>query len=337
MRQLMLTAGAAALAIAAPALAQGQGNGNHGGNHGGPAKAEKGPDKARGPDRAKGPDKFHGPEKRAEMRPEKARGNDAKPQPQSPRQAMRDDPGKGPAKARFEKDERQAAGRANLPRATRDVVRIASRQWQDGRYRYDDRRFLIPVTADCPPGLAKKNNGCLPPGQVRKIEAPRNWGSWYPVRYLGNDYDWRYGNGYLYRVGSGGLVSGVVPLLGGALFGGRAWPVQYTDYAVPTYYDRYYGFDRGFGDNYDYRYAQNAIFAVDPQTQMIQGIAALLTGDTWAVGQPMPAGYDFYNVPPDWRGRYADTPDSWYRYSDGYVYEVDPTTQLVRAVIELIA
>lgn len=50
---------------------------------------------------------------------------------------------------------------------------------------------------------------------------------------------------------------------------------------------------------------------------------------------------------PDWndrndrqiaRGdRYADTPQSLYRYSDGYVYEVDPTTQLVRTVIELIA
>ena len=344
MRKLMLMAGVAALAASVPALAQGNGNGNGngkgGGNHGGgPAKAEK-------MDRGghKGPDKAKGPDKRAEMRPDKPRGNDAR---QTPQQAMRgnDDknPGKGPDRDNgakgLDKVERQASrGLENRVdrverRDDRNVIRVASRQWQDGRYRYDDSRFLIPVASDCPPGLAKKNNGCLPPGQARQIQAPRSWGDWYPVRYLGNDYDWRYGNGYMYRVGDGGLVSGLVPLLGGALFGGQVWPTQYNDYAVPSYYDRYYG----FRDGYDYRYAQNAIFEVNPQSNVIEGIAALLTGDPWAVGQPMPAGYDFYNVPPDWRGRYADTPDSWYRYSDGYVYEVDPTTQLVRAVIELIA
>lgn len=50
----------------------------------------------------------------------------------------------------------------------------------------------------------------------------------------------------------------------------------------------------------------------------------------------MPLGYDIYNVPPAYRDRYVDGPDAMYRYSDGYVYEVDPTTQLVRAVIELL-
>lgn len=338
MRKMMLMAGAAALAASAPALAQGNGNanGNAKGHGGGPDKAQK---VERGPDRARGPDK------RAEIRPEKPRGNDARPE-----QAMRANPGKGPERdngpRNYEKAERQVA-RDNERRddirlvnrpETREVVRVASRQWQDGRYRYDDRRVFIPVTSDCPPGLAKKNNGCLPPGQARQIQArqlqaPRSWGDWYPVRYYGDSYDWRYGNGSLYRIGDGGLVSAIVPLLGGALFGGQLWPTQYTDYAVPTYYDRYYGFD----DGSDYRYAQNAIFEVDPQSNMIEGVVALLTGDPWTVGQRMPAGYDFYNVPPDWRGRYADTPDSWYRYSDGYVYEVDPTTQLVRAVIELIA
>ena len=333
MRKLMLIAGVAALAASAPALAQG--NGNAKGHGGGPDKAQKAAPKVeRGPDRAKGS------EKRAEVRAEQARGNDARSE-----QAMRGNPGKGADHdvhpKNYEKAERQAAHdsdrREHIRRAsrpeTREVVHVASRAWRDGRYRYDDRRFLIPVSANCPPGLAKKNNGCLPPGQARQLEAPRSWGDWYPVRYYGDNYDWRYGNGSLYRIGDGGLVSAIVPLLGGALFGGQLWPTQYTDYAVPTYYDRYYGFD----DGYDYRYAQNAIFEVDPQSNMIEGIAALLTGDPWTVGQRMPAGYDFYNVPPDWRGRYADTPDSWYRYSDGYVYEVDPTTQLVRAVIELIA
>ena len=64
--------------------------------------------------------------------------------------------------------------------------------------------------------------------------------------------------------------------------------------------------------------------------------AALLTGDDFTVGQRVPAGYDVYNVPYDYRDRYYDTPEAHYRYSDGYVYRVDPTTQLVAAAIDLL-
>jgi hypothetical protein len=67
----------------------------------------------------------------------------------------------------------------------------------------------------CPPGLAKKNNGCRPPGQVKKLY---NVGQRFPLSY-GNawsynqiPYDLRsrygfdprsqyyYGDGYLYQV-----------------------------------------------------------------------------------------------------------------------------------------
>ena len=67
----------------------------------------------------------------------------------------------------------------------------------------------------CPPGLAKKNNGCRPPGQAKKLY---NVGQRFPLGY-GNawnynqvPYDLRsqynlnpndryyYGDGYLYRV-----------------------------------------------------------------------------------------------------------------------------------------
>jgi hypothetical protein len=65
-------------------------------------------------------------------------------------------------------------------------------------------------------------------------------------------------------------------------------------------------------------------------------VAALLTGQPITVGQPMPAGYDVYNVPYPYRSQYVDTPDGLYRYSDGYVYRVDPTTQLVQAAIQLL-
>ena len=67
----------------------------------------------------------------------------------------------------------------------------------------------------CPPGLAKKNNGCLPPGQAKKLY---NIGQRFPTKYGYNwnynqiPYDLRqqygfdprsnyyYGDGYLYRV-----------------------------------------------------------------------------------------------------------------------------------------
>jgi hypothetical protein len=70
-------------------------------------------------------------------------------------------------------------------------------------------------TGGCPPGLAKKNNGCLPPGQAKKRY---NIGQRYPSSYGYNwnynqiPYDLRqqygfdprqnyyYGDGYLYQV-----------------------------------------------------------------------------------------------------------------------------------------
>lgn len=66
----------------------------------------------------------------------------------------------------------------------------------------------------CPPGLAKKHNGCLPPGQAKKLYRGERWqngyGAFYGYRQIPYDlrrrYDLRpydryyYSNGYLYRV-----------------------------------------------------------------------------------------------------------------------------------------
>jgi hypothetical protein len=68
--------------------------------------------------------------------------------------------------------------------------------------------------AGCPPGLAKKHNGCLPPGQAKKLYRGQHWESDYGSRYTYGQipYDLRrqygldpndryyYGNGYLYQV-----------------------------------------------------------------------------------------------------------------------------------------
>lgn len=187
------------------------------------------------------------------------------------------------------------------------------------------RRGLIP---GCPPGLAKKANGCTPPGLARERIRPPDW---WGLRSLGSG-TYYYRDGYLVRL-NGGAVSGYVPLFGGALAVGNPWPADYAPMPVPAYYVDYY--DLGTPDRY--RYADDVLYRVDPKTSAITSIAALLTGDDFAIGAPVPEGYDVYNVPYPYRRQYADGPDAWYRYSDGYVYQIDPATRLVTAAIELIA
>jgi hypothetical protein len=182
----------------------------------------------------------------------------------------------------------------------------------------------------CPPGLAAKNNGCRPPGQARNgfrslFDRPDFWG----MRLDDGRYFYR--DGYLLRYDTGG-IGGYIPLLGGALSVGNAWPSYYAPVELPGYYEQYYG----LGPYNSYRYADNVIYRVDPDTSAISSIAALLTGDQFVVGQPMPLGYDIYNVPYGYRDQYVDGPDAYYRYSDGYIYQVDPETQLIAAVIELL-
>ena len=67
----------------------------------------------------------------------------------------------------------------------------------------------------CPPGLAKKGNGCMPPGQAKKLynvgqHFPLNYGNrWsynqipYDIRtryHLPQSSNYYYGDGYIYRV-----------------------------------------------------------------------------------------------------------------------------------------
>ncbi len=170
----------------------------------------------------------------------------------------------------------------------------------------------------------------MPPGQLRQQALARNWygNLWsYP-----DATDYLYDDGYLVRTDSRGMIASYIPLLGGALGSGNLWPDQYAGHSVPDYHRDYFGLQDGL----DYRYADGAIYGVDPSTQLIQQVAALVTGDDWNVGQRMPDGYGIYNLPVEYRDQYRDTQDASYRYSDGYVYQVDPTTQLIQAAIQLI-
>jgi hypothetical protein len=218
----------------------------------------------------------------------------------------------------------RSGGRERLTQRQPVPIRDAG---QIARLRWEPSRGLI---NGCPPGLARKNNGCQPPGQARQQVARTWYGNlWsYP-----NAQNYQYGDGYLYRVNNNGGIADYIPLLGGALYPGQQWPAQYGGYQVPDYYQDYYG----LSDPYDYRYADGAVYAVDPQNQLIQQVVALLAGDDWNIGQRMPDGYGVYNVPNEYRDRYYDSPEAMYRYSDGYVYQVDPTTQLIQAAIQLVS
>jgi hypothetical protein len=325
MNKIIPTAAALALAFSLPgaALAQNQGQGRGGDQ----AQQDKGGDR--------------GPAARQDKGGDRARNNDdrGRGQARAERDVRQD---KSENRGRSGNDARERAqDRADreVRRAPQVVREAARRPDPDRRARDDDRRDR-PVTvfrlepdrgliAGCPPGLAKRNNGCLPPGQERRIERARYdwlWGT------RDRDRIYRYDGGYLYRMDRSGSVLGWLPVLGGALSPGAIWPTQYAYQPVPAYYTDYYRLN----DPYDYRYANGALYGVDPRTQAITQVVALLTGQPITVGQPMPAGYDVYNVPYPYRARYVDTADSLYRYNDGYVYRVDPTTQLVQAAIQLL-
>ena len=157
--------------------------------------------------------------------------------------------------------------------------------------------------------------------------APVRFQSFYqPTR----DYYYRYDddNGYRYQINrDNGFVSALFPILGGAYSVGRPMPYYYD-----SYYNVPYGYSSLYYDtpNSYYRYGDGAIYQIDPTTQLISGIVALLTGQSFGIGQTLPMGYDTYNVPYAYRSQYYDTDDRWYRYDDGYIYGVDPRTRMIQ-------
>lgn len=333
MRRTIL--GIAAIALAtSPAFAQGNGKGGGQGND----QAAQGGGSGKAPAAAKGGNGggngnsgANTPQQRAQAGPAKGAARAQSDRGNSGASPGRSDQGnQSLARGNSGNSSNAGGGKANGDGAG-NTVRIASRtyDWSDRRNYGGDTRGLI---NGCPPGLAKKANGCNPPGQVREsgwlyaASQPRWWG------YGDRDGRYFYRDGYLLRLLDGGRIGGFLPLLGGALAVGNRWPDSYGSVNLPPYLSSYYGLDPQ-----GYRYADNALYGYDPQTQAITSIAALLTGDDFSVGRPLPSGYDVYNVPYDWRSRYADGPDAHYRYSDGYIYQVDPETKLVAAAIELLA
>lgn len=244
-------------------------------------------------------------------------------------QGHKDHPGKGNGNDKKEKH-RNGEGR------DRDrLVEVSSTRERDRNPERDKQGVgSIAYRGDgliqgCPPGLAKKNNGCLPPGQAKKAQRAR-----YDFRsdQTEGGVVRRYDAGYQYHYDRQGSLLGYAPALGGALSAGSAWPTKYPYDSTPRYQADYYGLK----DANDYRYADGAIYSVDPKTAVIKRVVALVTGQSAAVGQPLPRGYDIYNVPQAYRDQYVDTASAAYRYNDGAIYKVDPKTQVVTSIIQLL-
>ena len=206
----------------------------------------------------------------------------------------------------------------------------------------DVRPIVFGARNGCPPGLARQNIWCLPPGQLRRLHAAAyNVPERYRYRFAdSSDHFYRYDDlGTIYRYDRGdGLIDGVIPLYASGLLVGAPMPLGYEVYNVPLNYRPYYA----DGGDWLYRYDDGAIYRIDEDNGMIDAIVALLTGGVGGlgglgVGDALPAGYDVYNVPFDHRDDYADSDDAWYRYADGSIYQVDPQTQLIEQVISLIA
>jgi len=167
----------------------------------------------------------------------------------------------------------------------------------------------------------------LPPAYMSSY-VPDDYGfnSFYPDY---GDTCNRYGDGVVYEVDcETGFVEDVIPLYANGYGVGQILPASYAYYNVPYQYRSMY-YDT---PDYNYWYAPGAIYQYDRRSSMITSVAALLSPG-FTVGQPLPVGYDVYNVPYAYRATYYDTPNAWYRYSNGYIYQVDPTTQLVTAIV----
>ncbi|MDQ3471613.1 MAG: hypothetical protein M3428_04445 [Pseudomonadota bacterium] len=163
---------------------------------------------------------------------------------------------------------------------------------------------------------------------LRQRQVSRDWFDTYRARRYSRlapstryVYNYNSDDGYLYKVDrQSNAIAALFPLLGGAFSVAQPLPVGYNSYNVPSAYRSLY-YDT---PNTQFRYGDGAIYRVDPSTQVIQTVVALLAGQNLGVGQMLPAGYDVYNVPYAYRQRFADRDDRWYRYSDGNIYGVDP-------------
>lgn len=220
-----------------------------------------------------------------------------------------------------------------VPEFLRDIYRDDD----DYYYRFNENGLVYRVDRDTNliASLIPLFGGGLLPGQsfpsmFSDYLVPSQYQSFYPDNE--DDY-YRYANGYVYEIDrDNGLIEDIIPLYDQGYGVGQMLPSSYSYYNLPYPYRSAYADN----DDYYYRYAPGAIYQVDRDSSLITSVVSLLTGTNLGVGQQLPMGYDAYNVPYAYRDQYSDTPDAWYRYANGNIYQVDPTTRLITAVIDAI-
>ena len=211
-----------------------------------------------------------------------------------------------------------------------------------GGYLYQVDRDTSLISALLPLLAGGYMPGSYLPNMYMSSYAPSYWGlnSFYPATYSGGygyDYGYdnlcnRYANGVVYRVDCmTGMIVDAIPTYAGGYGVGQLLPSSYGYYNVPYQYRSLY-YDT---PDYNYWYAPGAIYQYDRGSSLITSVASLLSPG-FTVGQQLPIGYSTYNVPYAYRSTYYDTPNAWYRYNNGYIYQVDPTTQLVSAIVASI-
>jgi hypothetical protein len=393
MRKILMIASAAAMAISMPAVAKKgegggggggkpekhQGGGGHGGGGGGEKRGGGGEGRGGGWERGGGDHKrFEEGRKHAEKRFEEQRKSAEKRREERGKrweQERKHAEKSFEQRSKWAEKRREERGKRLEERrkwAEKDIDKRGERAWKreekraerfegrrefrrvSGEDRYETygepyrQRYALDTGGACPPGLARKNNGCLPPGHAKKMfgpaqfftagqvlpleyyseyNVPYEYQSWYqdnPDNYYRYDDD-----GYIYQVDrQSNLIESLIPLLGGGFGVGQLLPAGYDSYNLPMQYrDDFQDSDEAY-----YRYGDDAIYQVDPQTNMIESIVALLGGDL-NVGSMLPSGYDTYNLPMEYRDQYVDDADSMYRYADGNIYEVDPQTQIIEQIV----
>ncbi len=99
------------------------------------------------------------------------------------------------------------------------------RNWGDRRFELHDDGRYAGRGRGCPPGLARKNNGCLPPDQARRLGVgdripdrldEYNLPQDYRERFRDNrDHAYRYEGEQIYRVDRrSGLIDQIISVLG---------------------------------------------------------------------------------------------------------------------------
>lgn len=329
MRILLTCASAMALVIGVPALSQGQGNGQGGGpkaergNGGGPgnARGNRGGGQAdrgnRGgnqrADRGGPPDRGQG---EGRGNPQAGRGNAGGNQ-----QADRGNRGGPPADRgngnRGEGQARGASGNAGPPASRGNGANARTDRDRRGPSRargnavlerfagndfYRERRFADRDYRDRIIGISDRvyRGQSCPPGLSTK-----NAFCMPPGQYRKR-----------FDVGSRFTL------------GGARLPDWYRSAGLSSLL-----FGRDLG-RFDYRYADGYAYRLDPETRLV--LAALpLLGGALGIGQILPDSLTSYNVPTAYRPVYYDDRYN-YRYGANAIYRVDPATDAILGVSELL-